>query len=84
MYVACMARKNISIDTGAYQRLKDARLGPWESFSQVIRRARWNEERKTCGALLAALKDMPVADEEVIARLEEAQRADSPPNNPWA
>jgi predicted CopG family antitoxin len=78
-----MATKTISIDLVAYDRLNAARLGPRDSFSQVIRRARWNQEPKTCGGLLSALEGMPVAEEEVLERLELAQREDTPPDDSW-
>jgi predicted CopG family antitoxin len=79
-----MATKTISIDLVAYDRLCSARLSPRDSFSQVIRRAEWSQESKTCGNLLAALQGIPVADEEVIQRLNSAQQLDLPPDNPWA
>ncbi len=79
-----MASKTISVDLEAYRRLAQARLSPRESFSQVIRRARWDERAKTCGELLAALPTMPAADEAALARLEAAQRADAPPEDPWS
>jgi len=79
-----MATKTISIDMEAYRRLTRARLSPKDSFSQVIRRARWDDPVRTCGSLLAALPDLPVADEAVLARLEAAQRTDAPPDNPWS
>jgi predicted CopG family antitoxin len=82
MYVLCMATKTISIDLEAYARLSAARLGPKDSFSQVIRRARWQEEARTCGALLASLKDMPVAEESVLRFLDTAQQQDIPPDDP--
>jgi len=77
-----MATKTISIDLVAYESLCAARLRPGDSFSQVIRRARWDREPKTCGALIDALASMPVADEATIARLERAQQEDLPPDDP--
>lgn len=84
VYAAYMATKTISIDLEAYQRLSSARRSPRDSFSQVIRRARWDDQPKTCRDLLAALPLMPAADEATLARLEEAQRTDAPPDNPWS
>jgi predicted CopG family antitoxin len=79
-----MATKTISIDLVAYEKLNAARLGPRDSFSQVIRRAQWDQAPKTCGGLLAAISGMPVADEEVIRRLDSAQQQDPPPDNAWS
>ena len=49
----------------------------------VIKRARWDGGGKTCGSVLEGLDKVPVASEEVLARLEEAQRRDAPPDDPW-
>ena len=79
-----MATKTISIDMEAYRRLTRARLSPKDSFSQVIHRARWDEQAKTCGGLLAALPHLPKVDDAVLDRLEAAQQADAPPDNSWS
>lgn len=78
-----MATKTISIDLEAYERLRRARLAPDESFSRVIKRAQWKSEDKTAAGLLAALEEVPAADGAVLDRLEEAQRMDRPPDDPW-
>jgi predicted CopG family antitoxin len=79
-----MATKTISIDISAYQRLASARLNAGESFSRVIKRATWQQQGKTCGNLLDALPSMPVADDEVLNLLEQAQHSDEPPDDPRA
>lgn len=84
MYALCMATKTISIDLKAYQRPVAARRHPTDSFSQVIHRARWQTEAKTCARLLSAPPDMPAADEAVLEYLEHAQQADQAPDSPWA
>ncbi|CAJ1510493.1 antitoxin VapB family protein [[Mycobacterium] holstebronense] len=78
-----MATKTISIDIEAYERLRAARRSPDESFSRVIKRAHWRNEARTAGALLAALAALPVATEDELERLDEAQRMDFPPDDPW-
>lgn len=77
-----MATKTISIDLEAYEALSRARRSPRDSFSQVIKRARWAEKKRTCGDLLAALDDMPMVDEEILEHLERAQREDAAPDDP--
>jgi predicted CopG family antitoxin len=78
-----MATKTISIDLEAYDRLRRARLAPDESFSRVIKRARWRNELKTAAGLLRALQEAPLPEPLAIDRLDEAQRTDLPPENPW-
>lgn len=83
MYIVPMATKTISIDLDAYERLRRARQAPDESFSRVIKRARWPDEVRTAAGLLAALEETPPADPDALARLDEAQHADAPPEDPW-
>ena len=76
--------KTISIDLGAYNLLSAARLSARESFSKVIKRNLSQRQPKTCAGLLAALSNLPAAEDDVLSRLEAAQMADQPPNDPRA
>ena len=83
MYIRLMATKTISIDLEAYERLRRARHAPDESFSRVIKRAQWCAEKRTAAGLLGAFEEAPLPDPEALVRLDEAQRADAPPEDPW-
>ena len=83
MYACIMATKTISIDLEAYERLRQARRAPDESFSRVIKRAQWPNEARTAAGLLSALRNSPPPEAAVIERLEEAQEMDRPPEDMW-
>jgi predicted CopG family antitoxin len=83
MYVEAMATKTISLDMESYDRLCRARRDPRESFSTVIKRARWAAPKRTCGALQTALDALPPMSGEVLDRLDRAQCEDAPPEDPW-
>ena len=73
----CVATKTLSVDETAYRALARARRHRGESFSQVIKRASWDDGPKRCGDLLAR------ADERVAEATfqiwEHAQANDLPP-----
>jgi predicted CopG family antitoxin len=77
-----MATKTISIDLAAYERLRQARLRPDESFSQVIKRAQWVRD-STGRSLLEVLASAPPVTKRVLDRLERAQREDAAPTDAW-
>lgn len=79
-----MATKTISIDIEAYERLRDARMRPEESFSQVIKRAEWRPRDSTAAALLSALEGAPVLSKRTLSRLEAAQERDPEPEDAWS
>ena len=83
VYAFCMATKTISVDLEAYECLRRARLAPTESFSRVIKRARWDPPPFAAEEFLAALAVIPVTEPEVIERLERAQVDDRPPGDSW-
>ena len=83
MYALPMATKTISVDLEAYERLRAARLQPDESFSMVIKRARWSSARRTAGALLAGLEQVDPLPIEILDELDKHQLADPHPDDPW-
>jgi hypothetical protein len=78
-----MATKTISIDLQAYERLRNARRMPDESFSKVIKRAVWPPAPRTAAAMLAALDAVPAMPEADLDRLDAAQLADPAPADRW-
>ena len=78
-----MATKTISLELDAYEKLRRAKKSERESFSEVVRRARWDEVSSTGAAILAQLAalrssrpDVFLADE-VLDRIDERSRARS-------
>ena len=76
-----MATKTLSIDEEAYFRLVRARRSAKESFSKVIKRARWDDGPPRCGDILA--RTSGTISDEALDRLDAAQVADAPPDDPW-
>lgn len=79
---SCVATKTLSIDEEAYLRLVRARRHGRESFSQVIKRAHWDADKKRCRDLLVRATGQVTA--ETLERLEQAQFEDAPPTDKWA
>lgn len=77
----CMATKTLSVDEEAYRKLVRARKHVRESFSKIIKRAKWDDGPPRCGDLLARA-DGEVSDE-TLGRLEDAQAEDAPPVDKW-
>jgi len=76
-----MGTKTLSVDEEAYRRLLRARKYARESFSKIIKRAKWDDGPPRCGDLLARAEG-EVSDD-TLARLEAAQAEDSPPEDKW-
>jgi hypothetical protein len=53
-----MATKTISLELDAYERLRKAKRSDRESFSEVVRRARWDDAASTGPQILAYLSDV--------------------------
>lgn len=77
----CMATKTLSVDEEAYLHLVRAKGDRRESFSAVIKRARWDQGKKRCGDLLACASGRVSA--EVLDGLDRAQAEDLPPADLW-
>jgi predicted CopG family antitoxin len=79
-----MATKTISLTLPAYDRLRQARRIPDESFSQVVMRASWPDQTVTARELLALWADRPpLHTDSELERIEQAKAADAPPGDKW-
>lgn len=76
-----MATKTLSVDEDAYRALVRARRHRGESFSKVIKRAKWDDGPKRCGDLLARATGL--VPDATLDRLTEAQKEDLPPVDKW-
>jgi len=80
-----MATKTISLKEEAYNRLREARRYPTESFSEVVLRATWPEDTTTARALLDAYRaGRPHLSSDELDRVEALKRRDAPPEDKWA
>lgn len=64
----CMATKTISLELDAYERLKQAKRGK-ESFSAVVRRARFDAPESTGAAILAETEAIYASGKGATARV---------------
>ena len=76
-----MATKTLSVDEQAYLRLIRAKRDPKGSFPTVIKRARWDNNRKRCGDLLSRASGR--VSEDILDYLDRAQANDLPPSDRW-
>lgn len=80
-----MGTKTISVKAEAYNRLRNARRYPEESFSEVVLRATWPEDTVTSGELLARWRAAgPVLTKDEWARIADLKQHDQPPGDKWA
>jgi len=83
MHDSCMATKTISLELDAYEKLR-ARKRPGESFSDVVRRSRFEEAAPTGRALLDYfLAGGSRVEESYLDAVATAAAQDQPPDNPW-
>jgi predicted CopG family antitoxin len=75
-----MATKTITLELDAYEKLRRAKRSERESFSEVVRRARWEDASSNGVAILAHLAALrskrPEAflPDDVLDRIEERSR----------
>lgn len=79
-----MATKTISLEIDAYERLRSSKK-PGESFSEVVRRAQFPDAPSTGADLLEWMKKgASGVSNAYLNEVEEADRNDPPPDDPWA
>ena len=80
MHDPCMATKTISLELDAYERLRKAKRSERESFSEVVRRARWDDAASTGPQILGRLSELRLRHsdsflpDEVLDRIGERAR----------
>jgi predicted CopG family antitoxin len=79
-----MATKTISLEIDAYERLKASKR-PGESFSEVVRRAQFADPVPTGKDLLEWMrKGGSGVSDAYLDEVEEAEKNDRSPDDPWA
>lgn len=79
-----MAIKTISLELDAYEKLRRAKRNPRESFSSVVRRAKWEDEPIEAGRILehwrSVARQFPQAllDEKTLESMEGRERTVRP------
>jgi hypothetical protein len=74
MHDLCMSTKTISLEVDAYEKLRRAKRTPTESFSSVVRRARWEETSPTGRQLLDELSALVSRHPETLLPAEALNR----------
>jgi len=71
-----MAIKTISLELDAYEKLRRAKRGPRDSFSSVVRRARFDDQPPDARTLLADLRTLVSHQPEVLLTPEALRALD--------
>jgi hypothetical protein len=81
---SCMATKTITLELDAYEKLRLAKR-PGESFTEVVRRSRFEEVSATGTGLRKYLRGGGAGvSETYLNAIEAADKNDRPPDDPWA
>jgi len=79
-----MATKTISLELDAYEKLRLSKR-PGESFTEVVRRAGFDDSAPTGADLLRFFRGGGSGlGEEYLDAVEAADKNDHPPDDPWA
>ena len=70
MHDSCVAIKTISLEIDAYEKLRRAKREPRESFSNVVRRAKWDDLPPKAAELLEELGRLSRERPDVLLPLE--------------
>ncbi|MCH7565337.1 MAG: hypothetical protein IH968_16110 [Gemmatimonadetes bacterium] len=80
-----MATKTISLRVEAYDKLRRARAHSSESFSDVVMRARWDDQTVTGGELLALVRERgPLYDSDELDVIDDMKSTGSAPADKWS
>ena len=79
-----MATKTITLELDAYEKLRLSKR-PGESFTEVVRRARFEESPATGATLRQYFRDGGSGVSELyLEAVEAAEKNDPPPDDSWA
>ncbi len=85
-HILCiMATKTISLRVEAYEKLRRAKTRSNESFSDVVMRARWDDQTVTGGELLALVRERgPLYDCDELDVIDEMKSQRKAPADKWS
>ncbi len=80
-----MATKTISLRVEAYDKLRRARTHPSESFSDVVMRARWDDQTVSAKELLSLVRERgPLYGTDELDAIDELKAEGTPPTDKWS